>query len=86
MKVDTKIVAEGVATVERMIEDLPDPNGIGASTLRIVVGEIAGVIKRDHPRFDVEQFAAECTPISKERQRLTIASAMGETKWRWDQS
>lgn len=77
-KIDTKLVAEALANVEEQIEMLPDPDGLSASTLRIVVDAIGGVIKRDHPRFNTGTFQVESLPIQTERLRRAITETLAK--------
>ena len=78
MKVDTKLVAEGFAEAERLIEEFAtNDNGVAASTLRLVIDCVAGVIKSNHPRFNSGGFAIDSTPITNERLKQIILSKMG---------
>ena len=75
MKVSTHTIAGGLAESERMIEhEIGDEAGMYASLLRIVIDNIAGAIRAEHPRFDVGQFQIDSTPISSERLQASILS------------
>ena len=80
MKVDTKLVSDGIAAAERLIEEFGagDKDGIAASTLRLTIDCIAGAITTDHPRFNVGEFQIESMPISNERLKQAIIATMGK--------
>src|SRR5262245_48172460 len=82
MKVDTALVAAGLAEAERITEDIPDPAGIGAATLRLVVDCIAGQLKSEHSRFNIGAFQIEALPIGSERQKQMILAAIEQSKAR----
>lgn len=74
MQIDSSLVAQTIAAIEAM--DLPDHNGIGASTLRIVVDALGGAIKQEHPRFHTGEFQIACLPLQNERQKNAILRAL----------
>ena len=81
MKVSSDIIASGLAESERMIEEeIGDEAGMYASLLRIVVDNIAGAIKAEHPRFHAGEFQIQSMPISSERMKQAILAtfAYGE--------
>lgn len=80
MKVDTALVAQGIADVERVLEDLGDQDGIGISTLRIVADAIGGAIKEEHPRFNAGAFTIDAMPIGHQRIKETILATLGRSE------
>lgn len=62
-------IASALASVEAMNEEaLGDPAGIGASTLRLTVSEVARVLANDNPRFDHARFEAAALPRETARR------------------
>lgn len=71
-------IAGALAAVEAMNEEvLDDPQGIGASTLRLVVGEVARVFANDNPRFDHARFEVAALPRENARKVAAIQSVLG---------
>ncbi len=79
MKIDTKLLEEALASAEELTEMVDDDAGIGSSTLRIVVGCIAGVIERDHPRFNTGAFEHKALPKQAERRKQAILATLGKS-------
>lgn len=71
-------IAEALASVEAMNEEvLDDPQGIGASTLRLVVAEVARVLAEDNSRFDLARFEIASLPREHARKVEAIKRSLG---------
>lgn len=76
-KIDTEIIAAAFADAERLNEALDaDRNGLIASHLRILQDDLAGRIKKTHPRFNVGAFEKACFPLQSERQKQAILKTL----------
>lgn len=74
-KRDFELVASAIADVEASTE-LFDVDGIGASTLRLVVDALSGRMKEQNPRFDAGRFEAAALPRQSERMKQAILKAL----------
>jgi hypothetical protein len=65
---DYVAIAAAIATVEAANETAGDPAGVAASTLRMVVDQVAWTLGQDNPRFDRARFEAAALPIETARR------------------
>lgn len=79
---DFRLIAGAISDVEFLNEQTPDPAGIGAATLRLVVDAIAGRIASQHPRFNAGRFEMAALPIQSERRKRAIVAAVGVEPYR----
>jgi hypothetical protein len=75
-KVDVAAITQALADVEALIEGIDPEDGIGASTLRLVVDQLGARIKEQHPRFNLGAFEKDALPRQNERLRRAILRAI----------
>jgi len=69
------VICEALAEVEQVIEDIPDPNGISASTLRIVIDRLQVRLAKENARFKPGIFEMKSMPIANERLKQALIAA-----------
>ena len=77
-KRDYELIASALAEVEAIIEDIPDKDGMSASTLRLVVDRIAAMAEKQNPRFRRGHFEIAAMPISNARLRDAIIANLAK--------
>jgi hypothetical protein len=77
-KKDYELVAGAIASVEAITEDGLDINGVGASTLRLVVNQLGAAIKVVSPRFNAGRFETAALPIQSERRKQAILTTLAK--------
>lgn len=73
---DFELIASALADVEAHVEDFGDERGFSASTLRLVVDNLAGRIAQEHPRFNAGLFEKAALPIQSARMVAAITKAL----------
>lgn len=76
---DIDLICEALAEVEAIIEDIPDPNGMSASTLRLVVDRLSVRLEPTNSHFKRGIFEMKSMPISNERLKQAILAGLAKS-------
>lgn len=76
-RAEIDLIAKALAEVEELNELVPDPLGIGASTLRIVVDSVGAAVTATNSRYSKAEFEMKSLPRQHERFKQVLLAKLG---------